>query len=533
MRGLMLRLAAGRIACALLIVSAVACKDGENDPSNQLGVTLATADIDLVIGQSTSVGVVLRRPARLGSGPVNLSVAGLPAGVTASFDRATVVDDAATLTITATATASDGSANISVVGTPADQALRAASASASLMLVLPPPITVQGVVRLANGTPAVDAIVHVSGYRATTSVDAITDTTGAFTVSDITPPYDVNVVFQPAGATAYVNNVYLDLLSATPYLGMLRVSEASQPSSMTLTGQVTGGDDTDHVDAVVDCASGQDARRGTVHSEVYNFATSLPAPGGTQVAGMFRAITTARLGSVVSAYKKFGEQAVTLAGGGGNHIQVDVDTTLANRTINVQGRAGDGELVDDIAVLWLAGEHSTVEINHIEDLTAAENPIVVPIDDEVPVMLRLRRGDLLEMYERVTPTTTAIDITAPTGPALLSPVGAAQNGVVDTTELATEIVPGATYLFGIYDDDGERPVTFVTSASPAFAVGRLRRLSAGLPPSTGYQLQITAVVTNDGAEPFSPSRTTLVGLSRADGGVQMSTEKVGFATKVP
>ena len=533
MRGLMLRVAAGRILCVLLLVAPLACKGGDGDSSTQLGVTLATADINLVVGQSTSVGVVLRRPARLGSGSVNLSVAGLPAGVTATFDQASAVGDNTTLTLTATAAARDGSANISVVGTPADQALRAASANASLVLVLPPPITVQGTVHLANGTPAVDAIVHVSGYRATTSVDAITDETGAFTVTNIAPPYDVNVVFQPSGATAYINNVYLDLMSATPFFGMLRVSEASQPSSMTLTGQVTGGDDTDHVDAVIDCDSGQDARRGTVYSEVYNFATSLPAPGGTQVSGMFRAITSARLGNVVSAYKKFGEQAVTLDGGGGNHIKVNVDTTLVNRTINVQGRDGDGELVDDLAVLWLAGEHSTVEINHIGELTAAENSIVVPIDDEVPVMLRLRRGERLEMYERLTPTTTAIDITAPTGPALLSPVGAAQNSVVDATELATQPVPGATYLFGIYDDDGTTPITFVTSVSPAFPVGRLRRLSAGLPAATGYQLQITAMVTNGNDDPFGPARTTLVGLSRTDGGVQMSTEMIGFSTKVP
>ncbi|HSI05822.1 MAG: hypothetical protein ACAI38_03515 [Myxococcota bacterium] len=519
---------------SLALVVVAACGGGKSEPGkNVLGVTFDSADVHLVIGESKTVSVMLARPASLGDQAVELTVTGVPTGVIASFDAASVSGNNAKLVLSATADATRGENTIVVTATPVQAPNQRASSSANLALIEPAPITVHGVVRLTNDTPAVDAIVHVLGYRSTTAVDAITDSTGEFTVANIAPPYDVNVVFEPEGTTLYINNVFLDQMSATPFFGMTHVEQASQPSSMTLTGQVTGGDDTDHVDAVVDCDSGQEARRGTVSAEVYNFATSLPAPSGTQVSGMFRAITSARLGTVVSSYKKFGEQAITLEGGGGNHIQVDVDTTLVNRTINVQGRDGDGELVDSIAVLWLAGDHSSVEINRIDDLATAESPIVVPIDDEVPVMLRIRRGDRLEMFERVTPTTTAIDVTAPTGPELTSPVDAMQNKVVDTTAFATQPVPGATYVYGIYDDDGERPITYVTTTSAAFTAGRLRRLSAGLPAATGFQLRITAAVTPDASDLYGPSRTTLVGLSRTDGGVLMGTEKIGFSTATP
>lgn len=510
----------------------VACS-GEDEPGkNVLGVTFGSADVQLVIGESTTVDVILARPKALVGKAVKLELAGLPTGVSGTFGNSTMTGDRTTLMLSANAQALKGENSIVVTAMPDVENERDAQSSTLLKLMEPPPITVTGQVRLSNGTPAVNAIVHVLGYRSTTAVDAITDAAGAFTVANIAPPYDVNVVFEPDDMTGYINNIYLDLMSATPFFGMLQVNSASQPSSMTLTGQVTGGDNTDNVDAAIDCDSGQETRRGTVSSQVYNFATVLPAPSGTQVAGMFRAITSARLGNVVSAFKRFGQQAVTLAGGGGNHIVVDLNRPLVNRTINVQGRDGDGEIIDDIALLWVAG-NSTVEINHLEDLTAAENSMVVPIDEDVPVMVRLRRGERTEMYERINMTTTLIDATAPTGPELISPLGSQQNEVVDATELATSPVLNATYVFGIYDKNGTKPVTFVTTTTPSFATGRLRRLSAGLPASTGYQLQITAVVTEDDEDMFSHERTTKVGLARSDRAALMATEKVGFATKVP
>ncbi len=520
------------LASFALASAFVACSNEDEPGKNVLGVTFGSADVQLVIGEATAVDVILARPRGLVGQAVSLQLAGLPEGVSGTFSSSTITGDRTTLVLAANAQALKGENSIVVTATPAVEKERDAQSSTLLKLVERAPITVTGKVHLSNGTPAVNAIVHVLAYRATASVDAITDATGSFTVADIAPPYDVNVVFEPDGMTGYINNIYLDLMSATPFLGMLHVTAASQPSSMTLTGQVTGGDNTDNVDAAIDCDSGQETRRGTVSAEVYNFATTLPAPSGTQVAGMFRAITSARLGNVVSAFKRFGQQAVTLAGGGGNHIVVDLNRPLVNRTINVQGRDGDGELVDDVALLWVAG-NSTVEINHLEDLTAAENSLVVPIDRDVPVMVRLRRGERTEMYERITATTTLIDATAPTGPELLSPLGAAQNEVVDETAFATSEVIDATYVFGIFDKNGTKPVTYVTTTSPAFNSGRLRRLSAGLPAATGYQLQITAVVTQDDEDMFSPARTTKVGLARSDRAALMATEKVGFATKVP
>lgn len=517
-----------------VVLLVAACGGGKDQPGkNVLGVTFGAADVQLVVGETTSVDVMLARPASFGDQAVTLQISGLPTGVEAAFAQSTLTGNRTTLELTATAESSRSESTITVTAIPATATDKRATDNANLVLIEPAPITVHGIVHLANDTPAVDAIVHVLGYRQTTSIDAITDSNGAFTLSNVAPPYDVNVVFQPDGATLYVNNVYLDQMSATPFFGMPLMEQASQPSSMTLTGQVTGGDDTDHVDAVVDCASGQEARRGTVSSEVYNFATSLPAPPGTQVSGMFRAITSARLGTIVSAFKKFGEQAVTLAGGGGNNIQVNVRRTMTNRTINVQGRDGDGELIDSMSVLWLAGDHSNVEINRIDDLTSAESPIVVPIDDQVPVMLHIRRGDSLAMYQRITPTTTAIDVTAPLGPEISSPLGAAQNQVVDTTIFATRKVVDATYVYAIYDDKGVRPITYVVTSAPSFAVGRLRRLSAGLPAATGFTLQISAMVNDEIDDMFGPGRTTQVGLARTDGAVFMTTEKIGFSTATP
>lgn len=90
-----------RTLVALLVLAAAACTDRTSAPSPLLGVSLGTpaSSLALVQGDRASVPVTLTRTGGF-SGPVTISVAGVPAGVTAGVAANPVTADEATLDFT-------------------------------------------------------------------------------------------------------------------------------------------------------------------------------------------------------------------------------------------------------------------------------------------------------------------------------------------------------------------------------------------------------------------------------------------------
>ena len=132
-----------------------------------------------------------------------------------------------------------------------------AAAAAALLLLAscnttgggPSPSTIAGTVVGAFNAPVVGATVTI-GTASTT-----TDTTGAFSIDNVTPPYDVTV----SNAANHWAHVFVGLTSTSPTLlpyGALAGPTPSVTSSATVGGTITGGTTIDSTHPVEVCLEG-------------------------------------------------------------------------------------------------------------------------------------------------------------------------------------------------------------------------------------------------------------------------------------
>jgi len=186
-------------AFALLLA---AC--GSPGVSPGLQVSLGSASMAIVRGATAEVQVSLTR---LGGAtdPVDLSVSGLPASVTATFSPATL--DGATLTSTLTVSVAAAAS-----GAITDLTVTATSGSLSDDVVLSlevTSLTVVGRVQATLARPLTGATVASQGET------VFTDATGTFTLTGLSVPYDVTV--SSAGGNGGLH-VYEGMISPSPTL---------------------------------------------------------------------------------------------------------------------------------------------------------------------------------------------------------------------------------------------------------------------------------------------------------------------------
>ena len=126
------------------------------------------------------------------TGPVNLTVAGLPAGVTAAFDNPAPTGNTAVLILTAAANAALGPASITVngSGTPGNR-----SAQFAITIQTPP-----GSFTLA-ANPGTVSIVQGTNGQSTISINKTGTFTGNVTLSVTGLPANVTAAFNPAQAS--------------------------------------------------------------------------------------------------------------------------------------------------------------------------------------------------------------------------------------------------------------------------------------------------------------------------------------------
>lgn len=205
---------------AVLLVLLASCSPG----AGVMTTTLSDGTIDLVRGGTVSVAVTVSAS---GPGPAVLSISGLPAHVTASFDPP-ALDGGATssvLTLTATAAAAEGAASIVITAVRGD---RAATAEATLTVTS---LTVTGTVLGVLGDPRSGTNVAIAGVTATTGSD------GTFTIGGVAVPYDLTVY--SALANGY-GHVFVGLTTATPTVLPLYEYDTAIYRTATIAGALPG-----------------------------------------------------------------------------------------------------------------------------------------------------------------------------------------------------------------------------------------------------------------------------------------------------
>jgi len=150
-------------------------------------VTATPASQSVTQGGSTSYTVAVT-PSGGFTGTVNLSVSGLPAGATASFNPASLASGSSTLTVTTASTTPAGSFSLTITGTSGTL-----SHTASVTLVVNPPAAPDFSV---SATPASATVIQGNSTSYTVNVNA----SGGFTGT-----VNLSVSGLPSGATASFN----------------------------------------------------------------------------------------------------------------------------------------------------------------------------------------------------------------------------------------------------------------------------------------------------------------------------------------
>ncbi len=191
-------------------------------------VALDAASADLIRGDTQSFTVTLTRVDGAAD-PVVLSIAGLPANVSATFTPASLsgTEVESTLAITAAAGAAETTASVTVTGT---SGALTDQATLSLDVVS---LSVSGRVETLLGRPLIGATVKSQGET------DFSDATGAFTLDGLSVPYDI-VVNVAAGSGAL--HVFEGLTSASPVLDpFLEPAFPTLDRDAAVDGTVLGG----------------------------------------------------------------------------------------------------------------------------------------------------------------------------------------------------------------------------------------------------------------------------------------------------
>ena len=210
------------LALALVLASC----SRPTSPSTTFTVSLGSSGDTVLRGDEVTVQV----DAKDATGPVNLSVSGVPSGVTATLTNTTLSGGATstTLHVKVTPAATDGNATLSI-----DAVNGGKTASATFDLTISS-LSVNGTVTDLFGKGMPGATVAIQGTTDTT------DANGAFTVTGVAVPYDL--IVKQTITSAEVAQVFEGLTSPTPdvnpYVSIIG-SSSSPAMGATISGNLS------------------------------------------------------------------------------------------------------------------------------------------------------------------------------------------------------------------------------------------------------------------------------------------------------
>ena len=317
----------------------------------------------------------------------------------------------------------------------------------------------------------------------------VTDGNGRFSVSDITPPYDVSLV-HIGSKTA---TIYKGLTRTDPVL--VGISDAVTAQTANLSGSMSGvslPQPALHNTLVVVMAP--DSGYGS------NFASAAGAYafpsfrwlGSPNTIGAIHALQVrySATGAPVE-YKAYGKREnVALANGGtfaGQNVRLNpIPNGNVSGTVSM---AAGYTLTGKGIFLQLSPDYSmALETDYTSALTFSYvTPNIGPPALTLYASARKAGGVGATVYRGGVPATAAgIAMNIPAGPELSLPADGA-NGVATTTQFNWSAFAGGVHAAEFYSDAPNKPTYIIYTAGTSTTIPDLSAVGLGLPSSTPYK----------------------------------------------
>jgi hypothetical protein len=446
--------------------------DNNNDNTNNettpaMAVTLDPSHVTIQPGGSATVTVNLVRTGSLVGANADLTASAAPTGLSYAFDNASTTGSTATLTITATAdaaTAASSTITATSGSTTASAALTVTIGAASTM-------TISGKVVTSNLVPVSFVEVDVWSHGATSPQIVTTNRDGTFTMTNVTPPYDVS--FGPYGTA---RTLILGLTRPDPLLASLLLRDTlSTGTWVTVTPSGGSGypeDSGTQTAFVADCGDASikiepgDAAIGDPYSVEGPFTASDTCD--------FAAVQVdlAASGLPVAYYFGSTSNVTTHIDDNSNTASIALDTTaLGTHPITVHVETAEASAPFNIRVEWLFQDDIQPFLGQTAVLTSPFNATLdVPTSTNVPLVLiaETGAGDAGVAISRLlAPTTTSINITIPTAPTPVHPATGDDPFNAATMSFSVNGATGAGYWYVIVTPNGETLVETTATSLPA------------------------------------------------------------------
>lgn len=435
-----------------------------------MSLALDPAVAVLVRGDDTPVEVTLTRAAGVGS-DVTLSVSGLPALVTASFDPPTLSGAAltSTLTLSADPSAAVGTYPLSIVGS-----FGGAAATATLSLEVTS-MTVTGQVVTYLNYPAVGVAVGSQG------VASVTDDDGRFALPGLSIPYDLSVW---NAAEDWVH-VYEGMTAAEVTVSSLTGGPATPESrSAMVSGMLTGSAIPVGINqSVLVCPEGLD---GTVIGCAIvlptqsAYALNAEWVGSSSRKARLHALQVELGGDGYPiAYHGYTSVAVTLTDGVPATVNLDLGEPLTTTTVDVELDAAVtvGTFIAAVEV----GPNMTLPVLVVGS-AATEHSVRMPVIDGSSYTY-VGSVDSTYFGWQAGATGSTVTISIPSRPQLVAP-GDGTTGVTVLTDFTVSNMAGGPITYSWSAVGG--PAVALTSLSSTRKVPDLAPYNIALPAGTTF-----------------------------------------------
>jgi hypothetical protein len=389
-------------------------------------------------------------------------------------------------------------------------------------------ITVTGkVLDLAN-QPVPSVPVLITGKTSTN-----TDANGAFTITNVTVPYDVTVI----NAAAQNALVYKGLSRNDPTL-VFPVSSSSTPRSAVVNGSVRGGAFTptqpSDYRTVVLFASPEASWRSTTGSSG-SFSVGGTWYGPTTTTGSLYALQYQADASgipVANGFKGYAvKSGLVLNDASTTNNQNDTLTSISTGQLTGTIAAPTGYTLgsrsfyirySSTALVQLFGETNTNSSVSYYTPTISGATVVLSASAAKP-----STGTSVTFKVGLATSQTGVAISIPAGPELSLPIAGA-TGVDTTVAFSWTALSGGVHLV-IFSSTGH-PSFYVVTTGTSTTIPNLKAYGLGLPASTSYSWQIYAfspVATIDEAAASTGFLTALTGPTAltADASIAVTTSR--------
>ncbi len=451
-------------------------------------IQLGSSSGSVVRGDQVTVQVTVNNA----SGTVNLSVAGVPSGVTATLADTTLSAGATStsLDLQVTPAATDGDATVTVNAVDGGNA---ASATFDLTVTS---LSVNGTVVDLFGAGIAGATVAIQGTTDTT------DSSGSFTIDGVAVPYDL--IVKQTITSSVVAQVFEGLTSETPEVNPYAsiVGPSSPPMSATVSGNLSSAVGAGF-EAVVCAQSDTIWMTGcdSVAAGATSYSISVGWAAGSSVPYTLHALEVATdSDGFATGYDRYGTASGNVSNGGAPTLDVTWGSTPSSSdiTANVNVPAGFG--IQDVYGAAALGAMATLPL--FDASGSSVTPLPTSFAANVP---QLGTGGATLIVAAYPPSTggaatiawkrglsggSAVTIDLPTPPTLTAPADGATGIGVGSTLSVSSASGATTFIISTSSQ-----VIIVTTTNASITIPDLTSLGMPLVPSGSYSWQVIATPT--------------------------------------